>query len=321
MNAIILNGLAYRLPETARLKLESLRGESDAANAGCRQLSETLRELRVQKREAEADADRMATGKGFQRSYPKDHPTLVATRQKANRASAEICRITAAVEDLSEHWKCLAGLVKNLENWISNLGDAGIESCGAPVAPDLHKGESIIDAIERCRRRVRELAANLQSVHAAPITSARAKQLMRNQVADIAARGTPDIFPLIEHGEQIAWPKLDQKFSVSTTGGHAGFARGEIFDPIAMQIWLHRDAVVTALDREIEKCADDKSALDDAARAGRVKELLADMFAMERDEESLIETAAARDFKIDRRQDADPRAVLGLANSLPPPNR
>jgi hypothetical protein len=55
--------------------------------------------------------------------------------------------------------------------------------------PKLNKGETVVDAIERHRRRVRELRADLHRIESATCPSSYAKQRMRAQIGQLAQRG------------------------------------------------------------------------------------------------------------------------------------
>jgi hypothetical protein len=50
----------------------------------------------------------------------------------------------------------------------------------------LAKGESILDGIQRLRRRGRELKADLSRIQSAPYPSSYAKQKMRTQIEALA---------------------------------------------------------------------------------------------------------------------------------------
>jgi hypothetical protein len=68
--------------------------------------------------------------------------------------------------------------------------------------PKLNKGETVVDAIERHRRRVRELRADLHRIESAPYPSSYAKQRMRAQIGQLAQRGAPSVSSLVEHGSR-----------------------------------------------------------------------------------------------------------------------
>jgi hypothetical protein len=59
-------------------------------------------------------------------------------------------------------------------------------------------------------------------------------------------------------------------------------------DAVALVAWLHKDALIAALDREIASGGDDKSALSHEARQQREAETMGDLLAIERDEAALV---------------------------------
>ena len=60
----------------------------------------------------------------------------------------------------------------------------------------------------------------------------------------------------------------------------------EVPDTLALICYLHRDAMIAALDREIATEADDKAALTHEAREKAEAEVMGDLLAVERDEAS-----------------------------------
>jgi hypothetical protein len=87
-------------------------------------------------------------------------------------------------------------------------------------------------------------------------------------------------------------------------------------DALAVLCWLHHDSLIERLEAEIDDLADDSQALDDAERGYREADLTVRILQTERVEEAFIEQAEAAGQMIQRRADADPRAVLGLADSV-----
>jgi len=87
---------------------------------------------------------------------------------------------------------------------------------------------------------------------------------------------------------------------------------------LAFVAWLHKDALLQKLllDTEVEFYADDEHALSDEQRAQRITALRSQLLDAERVEEALI---CASEIPVLRRNDPDPRAVLGLSSALPPP--
>ena len=84
-------------------------------------------------------------------------------------------------------------------------------------------------------------------------------------------------------------------------------------DTLALIAWLAKDELIAALSAEIDARADDGAALTDEQRGERLAEIEIDMLAAERDEEALVEMAHRAGTPVDRRPDASPLAVLGVA--------
>jgi hypothetical protein len=89
-------------------------------------------------------------------------------------------------------------------------------------------------------------------------------------------------------------------------------------DTLALIGWTFRDQLIAAVEQEIDKRADDKAALTDEQRAGRLAELSGAILQSERVEVALIEQAGG---DVTYRRDTDPRALFGLAGNLPAPDK
>ncbi len=173
--------------------------------------------------------------------------------------------------------------------------------------------------VARCRTRFEELTAQIRATRSAPIPSAKAKEIARYQIEAFAERGRPEVDRLIAHGEPVAWPTTNPG-PLLVDGGNGGVvfpAPGA--DATALLAWLHRDELIAKIETEIDANADDGRALSDDKRAERLHELAAAMLEVERAEEAAIELANASGSAILRRREADPRAVLGLADDCPAP--
>ena len=80
-----------------------------------------------------------------------------------------------------------------------------------------------------------------------------------------------------------------------------------------------RELLTARLENEVDELADDERALTDAECETRLRALYAKRLELERDEEELFRAAESKGFAVGRRGDADIRAVLGLASSMPAP--
>jgi hypothetical protein len=142
--------------------------------------------------------------------------------------------------------------------------------------PKLLKGESVLDAIERIRRRGRELKADLHRIRSAPFPSSYAKQQMRAQIEALALQGEPNVSGLIEHDRPVTWPTEMLRSDVRG-GDHLALGFAEVHPVLPVIAWPHKDALIAALDREITSEADDKAALSPEARQQAEAEVMGDL--------------------------------------------
>ncbi len=96
---------------------------------------------------------------------------------------------------------------------------------------------------------------------------------------------------------------------------------GSCDDALAVVAWLFRDDMIRAVCADVDANSQDEFALTDQARADKIAECASDALAVARTEEALICAAEAAGTPIPRRADADPRAVIGLSDALPAPDR
>jgi hypothetical protein len=170
--------------------------------------------------------------------------------------------------------------------------------------------ETVTDAIERHRRRVRELRADLHRIESAPFPSSHAKQRMRAQIEALAMQGAPSVSSLIEHDGKIEFQT--QRLTSEVHAERRSLAFTEVSDAVALVAWLHKDALIKRLDAEIDGEADDKAALSHDARQQREAVAMGDLLAIERDESALVWRAMEERLPAEHRSDCAPAAVLGL---------
>jgi hypothetical protein len=205
--------------------------------------------------------------------------------------------------------------VATSENWLRHgvPGNCKLES--VEVEPvKLLKGEITADAVERLRRRGRELKADLHRIESAPFPSSYAKQRMREQVEILAQRGETNVAALVEDGNgklqfQRALLRV-QMHNIPKAPAAVGYA--EAVDPAALVAWLFKEALIKRLDAEIDREADDKAALSPEAREKAGAEVMGDLLAVERDECALVWQAQAQGLPVEHRSDISPLALLGV---------
>jgi hypothetical protein len=147
---------------------------------------------------------------------------------------------------------------------------------------------------------------------------------MRQIIEQAVVRGTPEVSLLVEHDRrEIGWPMVRVRSEV--LGAQAALAFHEAVDVVGLMAWLFRDALIAALDREIDAESDDASALTHADREVRIAEAEADLLSTERDICALIWRGQAEGLRVEFPADISPLALLGVtlvttprADALPP---
>jgi hypothetical protein len=167
------------------------------------------------------------------------------------------------------------------------------------------------------RRRVRELRADLHRIESAPFPSSHCKQRMRQQVEGLATLGAPSVSSLTEHDRDIAWPTQRVTSSIyNAQPGAVGFS--ELPDALALVVWLHKDALIKQLDREIDAEADDDAALTHEARQQQEAVVMGDLLAVERDEAALVWRAMDERLPAEHRNDCAAEAILQTVSVVAP---
>ncbi|WP_136626025.1 hypothetical protein [Bradyrhizobium macuxiense] len=301
------------LPPSAAERLRELRQQRDDAALLARSDHEEWQSLHldIQRHRDRLRELQMPRGQGGP-DLPDDDVRVLHEQRRLDQKTAELVRRTQRRDLNGSRWNNLSAVVTNCETCIRTKPNGAAIVMRPAIEPNLKKGETVIDALERLRRRARELQADLARVRAAPWPSGLAKERMRKQIDQLAEAGRPIAHHAIDHGEDIAFATTTYQVPIANVDPSAiGFA--EVRDALALVAWLHRDTLTAALDREIDEVADDKAALTREQRQKAEAQILADVLATEREECALIEAAQDDGITIDYRVDCDPRAVLGIA--------
>jgi hypothetical protein len=310
---------AAMLPVEARQKLDGLRERRDELLAIARDLGDKCEAARLEKIEFERALRHMRDA-DVAGHLNDDDPRVLRARERIAAADAELRRFEDRRDARTAEWTPLGQLIDATERWLQSLpGDAVIEPAEVET-PKLLKGETPSAAVDRLRRKRRDLIADLAQVEAAPITSTTARALVKAEVEALAARGRPDLYGTIEHAEPIRWP--ESRISAPLVGfaqseGQPmlqGTATAKVSDALALIAWMYRDDLLAALDAEVDAVADDAAALTDDERAARKADILTSVLEYERAEVALIdEIGGAVAF----RPDTDPRALLAVTGPAP----
>jgi hypothetical protein len=243
-------------------------------------------------------------------NLPDENLSVSVARRELAKADAALTRIDDLHKQRSSALQAANAVLSNIMGWIraGRPGSTVLEEVEIEP-PKLNRGEAVRDAIERLRRRGRELKADAHRIRSAPYPSRFCKERAKAQVEALAERGTPDVAMLIEHGADIAWPTQNMTAMVHSKEIPA-LAFAQVIDVPALFAWTFRETLIAKLDAEIDAAADDANALSPEARAEAEAEVLADLLAVERDECALVWRSEGQ---VEHRADADPRALLGLA--------
>jgi hypothetical protein len=329
--------MADALPPKAAEKLRSLRQAAEDADVLARAGQEAWAEALSTKNDAANHIARIEESYGpggrslppnrlAEDNYhkvPDDVPTVYELADgKLKVATSALTRATDLRDLRNAHAAALRATVQRLETYIASAGRLA-ESPALDVA--LKRAETAATAIERTRDTLATLRADLHTVSSAPVHSSVVKARALAELAELAERGCPDFFEAVESDGPIRWPTTRARAEIEASAlgrdGSAapviGVIETPVFDARAFTAWAMLDMIAAKLDAAIDQVADDESALDAPTRRKRVEEIRAEILEAERVEERLIELAAVNGTTIARRNDADPRAILGVEGPAP----
>jgi hypothetical protein len=298
------------LPPAAADKLRQLRERASDAH----RLTvpyEDIRQASMARIEAENALKRLTNhphDHGF-RLKPDDR-RVIAAQRTLDKTTDELRRLQERQATRSAAWNAAGRVPQACEAWLRDGRPGGTTLEAVEVEPPkLLKGEDVLSAVERLRRRVRELRADLHRLASATMPSSYAKQKMREQVGQLAARGAPSASLLVEHDGEIVWPTVQLRSEVyNAQAGAIAFAA--VPDAVALVAWALKDALIKKLDAEIDSEADDAAALSHEARQKAEAEVREDLLSVERDESALVWRAMDEKLPVEHRHDCSPQAIL-----------
>ncbi|QHO78205.1 hypothetical protein ACH79_42120 [Bradyrhizobium sp. CCBAU 051011] len=315
------------LPEAARLRWQALQQRWDDAKALSMPMVDGVNELRMdaqreQARLRQLTLPKSAGGFGLRASTEKEPTDDIQVRdveRKIAAISEELQRKQVLLEDRSARTNNVGRLCERGEQWLSGGipgGNRVVDHGEIAISSVLKRNETERQALERLQRRSRELLADENRARSAPLPSSEGIGKARTEIERLAQRGEPDVSALVEVGAPIRWPQTVQRLDlVAMTHEQKsifGDARGEVADPLALLCWLHRDQLLTRLEKLIAENSDDGNALSEQDRAEKLAEIDGDRLEVERQEAALIWRMQEAGQSVDFRQDADIRAVLGV---------
>ena len=243
---------------------------------------------------------------------PETEARVVAATKRLEKETANFNRLQDRQRDTTAAWQAASAPKVGCDDLLRHGVPGGCTLEPAiEVEPTLLKGESIIDAVERFRRRGRELRADAHRIRSSPYPSAHAKRKMREQIEQLSQRGEPSVSRLVELDGPVEFQTQNLKSTVH--GEQRALAFAETPDALALIAWLHKDALIKRLDAEIDVEADDGTALSHEAREKAEAEVMSDLLDIERQEAELTWLAQSQNLPVEHRADISPLALLGVA--------
>jgi hypothetical protein len=321
---------AAGLPEAARARWQALQQRREDARSLSMPLVDAISELRqdLQREQArlrQLTMPRSAGGFGLKASgkEPTDEVQVLECERRIAAITDEMRRKQVLAEDRAARTGNIGRLVARIEQWLAGgvpPDNRVIDHGEIAISSILKRNETEVQALDRLRHRLRELAADEHRARSAPLPSSEAVARGRAEVEALAQRGEVDVSGLIEAGQPLRWPQVQQRldligFAVSKVGEAqlGGVAQGEVSDAMALVAWLHRDALLAKIEAAIIEQSDDAAALTTLQREQQSAQIASDRLEVERQECSLVWRMQHDGAAVEFRSDTDIRAVLGIA--------
>ena len=295
--------LIQKLPRQSAEKVRALIEAKDLAYGGLRLAMAAVENCFQRLQQAETNATHAIQ----QLPQTRPHGAVERALEPIARVKAELERARAAEERARAAWEKFHFL-GGLRDWSFKYLASGGQLAYDPLPPaKLAKGETPRQALERIRAEINQVEAAWNEAQRAPMPLAEIKSEIAATVDAIAARGAPSIDPRIRNGDPA---KINHALRLETLNGSKVGDGGASFF-----VWLMRDQIINKLNAQTDALQIDR-AMSDAVREKLFSDLADRRLDLERLEESIITTAAKEGMALDRRLDADPRAVLEVVETF-----
>jgi hypothetical protein len=283
-------GMNVRLPAPARAKLSELERAADDAAALANRTLASLKGVEAQ----------VSTRLHALEHCEDDAARAEELKTELHALGENAARLREELSTRQVRRDADQSLLTRIGGWLDRVPpNVALEAIEAPAREPGDEGPRA--AVERYRQTILGIRAEIETVRKAPLPPADVKRLARAWVDQHAKRGRPHI--------QVDGDRADILFERT-----AALVRGDRLAAAVSAdflLWLFRDQVVEALEREVE-ALNVQGALTRDERAARLEALRAALLEAERREEAAITRARTEGTLIARRPDADPRAVLGI---------
>lgn len=289
------------LPQAAEDKLDLLRRQKADYFALLQPVNAEEAAAFQEKGEAETRI-RLLGINGFK---DPEHPSVKHARGRLEEAEKKIARVRKILEHRQANKSSSIALVHEIERYIKAAQRRGPLTAFTGEV-NVPKGDPS-KVLSKTREAIAELKADRHKVRSSPYPSSVAKAHVKSLIDELAARGRPSVAALLENVRHIEW-----KSAASMRWEYGNLIEGSVVAGVQLVAWLERDRLLAALYAEIDEMADDKNALTEEERTTELARIEAQALELERIEEHLVE-----ELGVDRRPDADPRAVLHIDGPVP----
>jgi hypothetical protein len=307
------NARLRALPAPAQRRFEELRRAELRQRAFVDGLYEQQRRVREQIAAAEIELGQHDRQRGPYALFERDDkgnvieavdPERVAIVERIAALKSELRRLADDQEAANPGYS-----TADIRDWLAQQpATANFTAAPVPLIKPT-KGESLTDLLTRVRAEQATLRDRIAATESAPLTGAEARASARAQVEAIAVRGRPDVASLF-HGGEIGWPT---ELLTTNGGGHHEYVSvAQVVAAFPFVVWAHKDAVLAAINAEIDAQADDANALSAEVRATAIAEGAATLLDLQRKEERICEMIEETTGQTVRRLNRDPMVLLGI---------
>lgn len=296
-----MDDLSKMLPKGPREKFIMLRDLATDRIAIARHAGDEMEGVRTQRNHAQIALEM------YQRNPQRDSGEVARLEAQVAEAKAELQRLGENREIRSQRAQPIGQLVHRIEDYLNSTDPKSISLFTGP----LHKRGKATpsEAVAAVRQEIEELTAKLRAIDDAPLPAAETKGRAVALIKGLAEAGAPEIDGLLAGIDEIRWPS---EFALV---GERGLP---LINVPALLAFLFPDVLTKKIVAMIEdEAADQDDAIAATDRPKMKAQIHEALLLACRIEEVLVTEAAEAGSEIDRRGEADVRAVLGIVG--PPP--
>ncbi|TYO65757.1 hypothetical protein FXV83_15180 [Bradyrhizobium hipponense] len=314
------------LPPKPAEWLRDLRQQADDLAILNRASFAEIQELQIETQRHKARINHLTLERGADGyGLPNDAPQVRDEQSRMNKKLHELARLRELVEVRGGRFQRMKRLIVACEDFLRSSIPPGTAIVARPeIEPELRKNETLLEAIERERYRLRELDADERRAKTAPIPSSIAKARAREQLSRRAEQSAPSTMRLVEHGTEVEFATITQRLAViSTAVDQHSYANGDVPDAIGLLLWTLKDEIIDKIDALIDEDSSDECALTDEARAELLAQIAKERLQIEYMDCAMVRAAQVQGISVEFREDSDVRALLNVELTTapaPPPD-